>query len=64
MGNVKLKTAALKLVSKDAATSFLSRWILKDLELHGKLTGWPFDYAGKGDFPVEGKMRYVEKLAT
>ena len=38
---------------------FLCKWILKDLDDHGKLTGWPYDYNDKADFPVESKLAHL-----
>ena len=34
--------------------------IEEDLRLHGKLTGWPYDYNGKEEFPAAGKKRHLE----
>ena len=38
---------------------FLCSWILKDLDDHGKLTGWPYDYNDKANFPVESKLAHL-----
>lgn len=35
------------------------KWILEDLEQHGRLTGWPLDAFGKADFPVSAKLRHI-----
>ena len=35
------------------------KWILEDLKLHGKLTGWPLDSFGKPEYPVDAKLRHI-----
>lgn len=39
---------------------FLCKWILQDLTDHGKLTGWPYDYNDKPNFPPESKLAHLE----
>ena len=51
----KLRSALAPNVSK----CFLCGWILKDLDDHGKLTGWPYDYNDKPNFPVESKLAHL-----
>lgn len=41
------------------AGCFLCGWILRDLNDHGKLTGWPYDYNDKSNFPVESKLAHL-----
>jgi hypothetical protein len=36
------------------------KFIKEDLDLHGKLTGYPFDAAGAERYPVEGKMKHLD----
>ena len=47
-------------LSRLAPKCFLCKWILKDLDDHGKLTGWPYDYNDKPDFPVESKLLHLQ----
>lgn len=35
------------------------KWILEDLELHGKLTGWPLDSMSSPVFPIAGKILHI-----
>ena len=35
------------------------KWILEDLEKHGKLTGYPLDGLGGATYPVDGKLRHI-----
>lgn len=35
------------------------KWILEDLELNGKLTGWPLDSFGKPEYPIDAKLIHV-----
>lgn len=39
---------------------FLCKWLLEDIESNGKFTGYPIDYNGKPEFPVEGKIAHLE----
>jgi hypothetical protein len=34
-------------------------WILEDLELNGRLTGWPLDAMNSPQYPVEGKLLHL-----
>lgn len=39
---------------------FLCRFVLEDEKKHGKLTSYPLDGEGKGQFPVSAKMIHVQ----
>lgn len=54
-------TQALRLkLTERGPGCFMCRWILEDIELNGKLTGYPLDSGGGGEFPVPGKIRHLE----
>lgn len=38
---------------------FMCRWILEDINLHGKLNGGPKDHSGASQFPVYGQERHL-----
>lgn len=48
------------MVRAEAETCFLCRFIIEDHEANGKLTGHPKEVDGKGQFPVEAKMRHIK----
>lgn len=52
----RLRSALVPNISK----CFLCGWILKDLDDHGKLTGWPYDYNEKSNFPPESKLLHLQ----
>ena len=35
------------------------KWILEDLELNGRLTGWPYDSMNSPQFPIAGKVLHL-----
>lgn len=35
------------------------KWILDDLEKNGKLTGYPRDFNGVPDYPIESKIKHL-----
>ena len=39
---------------------FLCKWIMEDLRINGRLTGYPTDHSGSAGFPVVGKLRHLE----
>lgn len=39
---------------------FMCRYIVEDHEQNGKLTGYPKEMDGKGQFPVEAKIRHIQ----
>lgn len=39
---------------------FLCKWILEDLRINGRLTGYPTDHQGGPVFPFQGKLRHLE----
>lgn len=43
----------------DGPGCFCCRLIWEDLERHGKLTGYPFDFVGSGTYPVTGKVLHL-----
>lgn len=61
---VVLSPETAEMVRRNAEGCFLCRLIVEDHEANGKLTGHPKEVDGKGQFPVEAKMRHVkiEKL--
>jgi len=50
----------VRLASVHRSTCWLCDWILKDLEKNGKLTGWPYDFNDKSNFPPESKILHLE----
>lgn len=54
-----LKDALLSRVPKGGVGCFLCAWILADLAQHGRLTGAPYDYNHKEEFPEEAKERHL-----
>jgi hypothetical protein len=45
---------------KDGVGCQLCTYILEDLELHGRLTGYPLELQGGARFPVESKLTHLE----
>ena len=51
----------IRMIAEQAKeTCFLCAWTLQDLRIHGKLTDWPIDFNGKGQFPASGKLCHLE----
>ena len=45
---------------EDLPGCFLCKWILLDLEMHGKLMGWNLDMFNKPIFPREGEFAHLK----
>ena len=45
---------------KDDVGCQLCTFILEDLELHGHLTGYPFDLQGGVRFPIDSKLAHID----
>lgn len=56
------ETEALVRKESNEKGCFLCRFILEDIEKNKKLTGYPLESDGKGQFPVEAKIRHIEIL--
>ena len=46
-------------VNKSGKGCFLCSLILKDVEKHGHLTGYPYDTVNAGQFPIPGKLEHI-----
>ena len=47
------------LIESRVGICFLCKWIVEDSKLNGKLTDWPLEAMGRGQFPLEGKIRHI-----
>lgn len=57
---VVLSPETMEMVRGNAETCLLCRYIVEDFETNAKLTGHPKEVDGKGQFPIESKMRHVQ----
>ena len=58
----EVKNAVRKRTPKDddSPGCFMCKWILLDLEAHGKLMGWNLDQFNKPIFPREGELAHLK----
>lgn len=57
---VKRREAIIAGLEGRAPKCFLCKWILEDIRLNGKLTGYPKDAMGGAVFPREGKVKHIQ----